>query len=874
MNRSNTTADAASPGSQGAQPIAKKPGMKLAFQQKAFLITAVALAGWFVALYTVSSRIVLGRFARLEQQNVTLNVQRARDALFAEIGALDSKAGDWSTWDDAYTFMSGENPDFIAKNVSEQNFYQLKVDLMAFIDISNRVAYAQGFDDVTQKPISYPDSLLQRLTHNDLLVQHTGVDSHHTGLMLLPEGILLVASRPILNTQRDRPMHGSLVFGTYLEADKIENLERTTHNSLAFYRVGATDLPADVVAAGHELNEHEGNIVRPLTGNLVAGYTIIKDVYGRPALWLRLEMPRDIYAQGRLTMNYFFIALLAISVVFGAVAQVLLQRTVFYQLASKESEKRYRAIIESSEDAIISKTLDGVITSWNRGAEKIFGYSAQEALGHPLLMLMPPDRRKEELDILARIERGESVNHFETVRLRKSGERIDVAVTTSPIKDGHGRVIGASKIARDITERKRAEEELRASEERYRAFFETAAEGILVADIESKQFKYANPAICKMLGYTAEQLTRLGMADIHPPEALDRVAVEFETQARGEKNLTREIPCLRKDGVVVYADITTAPVVIDGRKCNIGFFTDITEHKQEEQKRVALELQLRQAQKLETIGQLAAGIAHEINTPTQFISDNTRFVQDAFQDVKPAIEQCHRLLEAVKQNAVTEQMVREVEEAMQTADPEYLLTEVPKAVQQSLDGLRRVAKIVQAMKDFSHPGSESKTAVDLNRAIESTITVARNEWKYVSDLVTEFDPELPPVPCLPGEFNQVILNMLVNAAHAIADVIGHGENGKGKITISTRRMGDWVEVRISDTGTGIPEAARSKIFDPFFTTKPVGKGTGQGLAIARSVVVDKHGGNIDFETELGQGTTFIIRLPLQAAQVLQEAKAT
>ncbi len=291
-------------------------------------------------------------------------------------------------------------------------------------------------------------------------------------------------------------------------------------------------------------------------------------------------------------------------------------------------------------------------------------------------------------------------------------------------------------------------------------------------------------------------------------------------------------------------------------------FRDITERKRAEQERGVMEVQLRHAQKLEAIGQLAAGIAHEINTPTQFISDNTRFVQDAFQDVKPAIEQCHRLLEAVKQNAVTEQMVREVEEAMQTADPEYLLTEVPKAVQQSLDGLRRVAKIVQAMKDFSHPGSESKTAVDLNRAIESTITVARNEWKYVSDVVTEFDPELPAVPCLPGEFNQVILNILINAAHAIADVVGHGEKGKGKITVSTQRMGDWVEVRINDTGTGIPEAARDKVFDPFFTTKPVGKGTGQGLAIARSVIVDKHGGNITFETEIGKGTTFIIRLPL------------
>ena len=167
------------------------------------------------------------------------------------------------------------------------------------------------------------------------------------------------------------------------------------------------------------------------------------------------------------------------------------------------------------------------------------------------------------------------------------------------------------------------------------------------------------------------------------------------------------------------------------------------------------------------------------------------------------------------------------------------------------------------MKEFSHPGTEQKSAVNLNDAIESTVTVARNEWKYVADLETDFDPNLPLVPCLPGEFNQVILNLIINAAHAIADAVGKDSGTKGRITISTRRQGDWVEIRLVDTGTGIPEAVRGRIFDPFFTTKPVGKGTGQGLAIARSVIVDKHGGTLTFETRLGQGTAFIICLPVQ-----------
>ena len=169
------------------------------------------------------------------------------------------------------------------------------------------------------------------------------------------------------------------------------------------------------------------------------------------------------------------------------------------------------------------------------------------------------------------------------------------------------------------------------------------------------------------------------------------------------------------------------------------------------------------------------------------------------------------------------------------------------------------------MKDFSHPGTKEKIDLDLNRAIDSTITVARNEWKYVADLETDYDSSLTKVSCLPGEFNQVILILIVNAAHAIADVIEKsGEKSgpeKGRIKVQTRKCPEWDEVRIQDTGSGIPEKIQARIFDPFFTTKEIGKGTGQGLAIARSVIVDKHGGTIHFETEQGKGTTFVIRLP-------------
>jgi signal transduction histidine kinase len=287
---------------------------------------------------------------------------------------------------------------------------------------------------------------------------------------------------------------------------------------------------------------------------------------------------------------------------------------------------------------------------------------------------------------------------------------------------------------------------------------------------------------------------------------------------------------------------------------------DITERKLAEEALRQSEIQLRLAQKLESIGQLAAGIAHEINTPIQYIGDNAAFLAEAFRDLLRFVEPHTEPAGALRNPAQTD-LVTALEQTAQNVDVNYLRDEIPKATEQLLEGVAQVARIVRAMKEFSHPGQVEKAPVNINRAIESTILVSKNEWKYVAELTTDLDPELPPVPCVAGEFNQVILNLIVNAAHAIGDVV-RGSNQKGSIRIGTRRDGEWVEVRVSDTGTGIPENIRAKMFTPFFTTKEVGKGTGQGLAMAQSVIVKKHQGTIRFESEIGVGTTFVVRLPL------------
>ena len=327
---------------------------------------------------------------------------------------------------------------------------------------------------------------------------------------------------------------------------------------------------------------------------------------------------------------------------------------------------------------------------------------------------------------------------------------------------------------------------------------------------------------------------------------------EQETHADGRVTwaLTSKMPWRNKDGKIIGT---------------FGISKDITDMKEAETERQAMEVQLRQAQKLEAIGQLAAGIAHEINTPTQYVGDNTRFLQDSFRDLRKVLKSHQELLSALQANRLTPELTSRAREVVAAADLDYLFEQTPAAITQTLEGVERITKIVRAMKEFSHPGGKEKTPADLNHAIDTTVTVARNEWKYVAEMELDLEPLLPPVPCFLGEFNQAILNLVVNAAHAIADVQKKNPTGKGKITIRTRRSGDQVEVRVSDTGTGIPESARPHIFEPFFTTKPVGKGTGQGLSIVYGCVVKHHGGTVAFESEVGKGTTFILRLPIASA---------
>jgi PAS domain S-box-containing protein len=444
-----------------------------------------------------------------------------------------------------------------------------------------------------------------------------------------------------------------------------------------------------------------------------------------------------------------------------------------------------------------------------------------------------------------------------------------VSSTKVPLRDETGQISGMVGASRDITDYKQVELERMEIQGRYQMLFESSAEAILISD--EKGLLDINPAALKTFRYPdkAEVMFR-PLAELSPPsqpDGVDSRAVLDQKMAEAFRSGSNQFEFYfqRQNGELFPAAISLTGFQQGSKKLLQASVRDLTESKRAEKERQLMEVQLRQSQKLESIGQLAAGIAHEINTPTQYVGDNTRFLQDAFNNMVAMLRDYDHLLAAAKTGPLAPEQIAKLEAAFASRDIEFLYAQIPTAIQETLEGVDRVSKIVRAMKEFSHPGGKEKTASNLNKAIESTVTVARNEWKYVADLDLDLDPNLPLVPCFLGEFNQAILNLIVNAAHAIGDVVRGRPGAKGHITVRSRCLGDRAEIRVTDTGTGIEEKYRAKIFEPFFTTKEVGQGTGQGLTVVYSNIVKKHGGTVTFETEVGHGTTLIIRLPLNSA---------
>jgi two-component system NtrC family sensor kinase len=395
------------------------------------------------------------------------------------------------------------------------------------------------------------------------------------------------------------------------------------------------------------------------------------------------------------------------------------------------------------------------------------------------------------------------------------------------------------------------------SEEKYRLLVDNAGDAIFI--LQDDTLKFSNPKTYEITGYSTEELAKIPLADLIHPKDRKKVLQECQTILSGKKYPDAlSFRIVSKTGKEVWTQLNTTPITWEGKPAALNFLRDISQLKQAEEERKRIETQLLYSEKMASIGQLAAGVAHEINNPTGFVSSNLKTLSEYIQDLSDLTKEYRKMVEKLKQNPdadgsqpdVSEQ-VKRIATLEKEIDLDFVLKDIFELIEESIEGTERIKKIVLDLKDFAHPGEEKPNFADINQSMDSTVNVVWNELKYKADVAKDYG-DLPRVQCYPQLLNQVFMNLLVNAAQSIEE---HGE-----IKIKTRANNGYVEIKISDTGSGIPKENLPRIFDPFFTTKEIGKGTGLGLNVAYNIV-KKHQGEIDVKSDVGKGTTFIIRIP-------------
>ncbi len=527
------------------------------------------------------------------------------------------------------------------------------------------------------------------------------------------------------------------------------------------------------------------------------------------------------------------------------------------QEALKESEEHFRTLTDTGNVFFWTSGLDKKCDYFNKPWLQFRGRTIEQELNDGWLEGVHPDDLKNYISIYFEAFNKKEKFNIDFRLKRFDGKYCWLNNEGNPRYNSKGDFVGYFGHCIDISERKTIEAALNSEKILLRTLIDSIPDGLYIKDLNARKV-ISNPQDVRILGFSSENEV-IGKSDFEmlPEEiASECYADDMRVIKNGEIILNREEEIINEKGERQWLVTSKIPLYDADKKIIglIGIGHDIT-------KRKIMESQLLQAQKLESIGQLAAGIAHEINTPTQYVGDNITFLKDVCKTFIAENEKIRDLIKASEQGEDTSKIIEEIKKFRNESDFDFLCGEAPDAIKQAMEGVDRISSIVKAMKGFSHPGTESKVLVNINELIENTVIVSRNVWKYVSDVQTDYDITLPDVLCLPAQFNQIILNLIVNAAHAIEEKFGK-ENGKnGLIRIVTRQKDNNVIIEISDNGSGIPDEIKNKIFNPFFTTKEVGKGTGQGLSIARDIVVNKHKGSIDFNSVKGKGTTFKIVIP-------------
>lgn len=540
-----------------------------------------------------------------------------------------------------------------------------------------------------------------------------------------------------------------------------------------------------------------------------------------------------------------------------------------------ESERKYRTLFEHMSDAFIyleaiidssGGLSDARIADVNEAFVRNMNLPREELVGKPLTEVFDNlDGMQSDWRGLLRAALDDTETHKFKVYFRRTDRWLGISAYSAT--KGY---IGI--LAEDITKTVKYQKRLEESDKKLRAANREmnnlllSIDSILIGVSTRDEVTHWNIVAERVFGIEAGEVTGKKINEIPIKwdwdDIFEGISVCIHKNAPVVLN---DIHYDDNDGGRRYLGITINPI-----RDELGALNGFLIYGRDITKKRMIETQLLQDQKLKSIGELAAGIAHEINTPTQYVINNLHFLKDSFTGLLDICRRLHAMYGPEGENGVNRAGIEEIFKKSREMDVEFLMEEIPQAIEQSLEGLGRVSNIVKSMKSFSHPDREAMSPADLNKIIEDTITIARNEWKYVADVETRLDENLPEIRCHPAGLSQVVLNLLVNSAHAIKEAVENGSIEKGLITVSSYREEDTVVMKVEDNGTGIAEEIKHRVFDPFFTTKDVGLGTGQGLAISRSIIVDNHGGTIECESKKGEGTAFIVRLLVDPARRAEE----
>lgn len=658
-----------------------------------------------------------------------------------------------------------------------------------------------------------------------------------------------------------------------LDISKMQKAETETRRTLHFFQILLDTIPNPIyykdlhgrfLGCNLAFEKILGSARNHIIGNTIA------DIEVKENFSVLTSMERDAYIRRQtlkmecffkfadadfhtvaVTISPFLNANMTIGGILGVMTDVTEIKNAELKLQS--SEEQYRELITNLPNMVIAH-VDGQIVFANKEIEKKLEYSQKEIISQKVLSIVDAEYHDLVSEKMKLLSEGNITPDYKIKLISKYHQKITVTVRGAKIQ-----FVGQKAFIimfTDITEREKAEEKIRTSELRFRSLWENSFDGMRLLDGEGTTI-LVNSSYCNIVGKQREELENAPFTIIQKPAVQAKVLEDFKQMFP-----KKEIAPRAKHKVelwndkTVWLELSNSYVELpDQPPLLLSIVRDITEL-------VEMERHFALSQKMESVGILAAGIAHEINTPMQYIGDNTQFFKNAFYEIRTFILKAEELLKENQDNEKVAEIFKELQYIKEELDYDFLMEEIPLAIDNNQTGISQINKIILSLKDFSHPSSKEKSLNNINHGIEVTTVISKNQWKYVADLDTELQEDLPNVPCIIDEINQVLLNMIINAAHAIQDKIGKEPTEKGKITIKTQANGSFVEIFIIDTGQGIEPENISKIFDPFFTTKEVGRGTGQGLALAHDIIVNKHGGIISVDSTPGVGTTFIIRLPI------------